>query len=429
MTGLDELRQALSAEADDVCSGAELLERVPPARRSSRRRVVAAVAAGVAIAATVSVVLAISPDSRDRPDSSAPPASKSAAPRSTAPPPSIAGTRVQLNGEVAGTLIVPAGWDWQRSRGSPSVAGSNLIYVANQRLGPQCESLVRASCPRGAGMPREWQVGHHEVVIVWSQRDLPTISVPTDRVPGRKISIKGRPAWIKVGSAKSASCPRGAVSSITATVDVESSAYPALRYVMTACLGAAASARDRGLIYGMLRSLDIEADTQLRTVGLSFGAHVDVPASWYSARYRGIPGTLGSPDWYLSTAPLDPACTIRSPQSCLSPNWFPARWQPPDSGALMLWATYEDPVAARVVFRNLPGHRTTLDGRPAKLYQGTPTDSCPTNTYRELDAYVQRGRLDTSSPRFQLTACFGRAATPQIRRSVLAMVHSFRIGN
>jgi hypothetical protein len=166
---------------------------------------------------------------------------------------------------------------------------------------------------------------------------------------------------------------------------------------------------------------------RLVTLSLSGWASVRVPARWPTTAYRGEPATVYFPLRFLSssgfsgpcaTGPMNPVCTTQ--------NWFPSDWRTPAAGVIVLWSHVELPSTGPAL-QHQPGWRTTIDQRSAKVWSGLATSRCAAGADTESDAAVREDAHSDPGDSFEMTACFGRAATGQDRSAVRRMLRSLDI--
>jgi hypothetical protein len=168
------------------------------------------------------------------------------------------------------------------------------------------------------------------------------------------------------------------------------------------------------------------APSDARWITLSLGeASVRAPAGWYTTPYRGELAPVYLPVRFLSTSRFTGPCATRNQNQsrCTTQNWFPSDWRTPADGVILLWSHAEFPTTAGPTLSHLPGTRTTIDHRPAKVWNGPATSSCPGGAATEMDAEVREAAHSYPGERFDLRACLGPEATPQTRAT---LTHSLK---
>ncbi len=131
------------------------------------------------------------------------------------------------------------------------------------------------------------------------------------------------------------------------------------------------------------------------TLSLARWATVRVPRRWIVTPFAGVPATVYFPLDFVSSDPLPRVCRRGG--------------------------------RTGIAFSTLPGHRVTIDHRPAKLYSGPATDTCPAGTATEIDAFVPAAGQLYPGERIDMHACLGASAAPADRAGVLGMLASLRI--
>lgn len=163
------------------------------------------------------------------------------------------------------------------------------------------------------------------------------------------------------------------------------------------------------------------------TRSLAGWATVQTPRAWKMARYRGLPATVDFPILFFSTRQLGPGCTSGpSRPACTGHNWFAPRWRTPSNGMISLWGHLEYPGTPHLL-AHFHGHRTVIDRRPAKVWRGAATRSCPPGAERELDARIREYRRSRPGWVFYLTTCLGSEAPKLTKDQVSHMLHSLRV--
>ena len=167
-------------------------------------------------------------------------------------------------------------------------------------------------------------------------------------------------------------------------------------------------------------------------ISLSGKTTIRKPAGWFTARYHGLPGTLGSPLLLMSSASANIRCDSHEIQKCSSTTWFPPGVRTPTDGVLVIWMFTVPQGAPGARWSALPGTATTIHGHPAKIHFTAIDTTCPAGVAREFQATVQirtrpiSSRLDTGQ-HFVMTACFGAHAASADVAATRAMLRSLHI--
>ncbi|MBE7195761.1 MAG: hypothetical protein INR66_25195 [Gordonia polyisoprenivorans] len=162
---------------------------------------------------------------------------------------------------------------------------------------------------------------------------------------------------------------------------------------------------------------------------LSGRARVRVPDGWQHIGYFGQIATVVFPVVFLTDGRLTGRC-VTGPYAkrCTSSTWFAPHWKVPANGVLLDWldVSIPGPQHQEPRFPGTRGHAIVLARRPAKLYSGTATTSCPSSAASEIDLVIQRSRRGYPNSRLDMRACFGPRASLHTRQSVRYMIHSLQ---
>jgi hypothetical protein len=153
-------------------------------------------------------------------------------------------------------------------------------------------------------------------------------------------------------------------------------------------------------------------------------ADITIPSGWSWSRFQGAPATIVFPLIYVSSQKMPTQCTGVARTSCWRSLAFPTSWRTPRDGVLVEWSEYENPTLSGHSLMYVHGRRTTIDHRRAKISRPPPdAQTCPAGTASQLVAFV----AGPGALRFDMTACFGAKASPQLVDSVDAMLRSLDV--
>jgi hypothetical protein len=149
------------------------------------------------------------------------------------------------------TVRAPSQWQVSPFVGQPAPVYSPLDFISTASLITKCSSGSSGSECRTAHswFEPDWTAPTDGVIVQWSEEQIPGSTL--DTVPGKPVTIGGRPAKVWAGTATTA-CPPGTATELDAYI---SRAPTGDHFEMKACFGPDASSQDTTSVHTMMNSL------------------------------------------------------------------------------------------------------------------------------------------------------------------------------